>query len=116
MQVNIARALTRTKKALSQLSQNDVIEAALATWCIEFLRVRKVGGLNILQIVVVSTLLLGVKTIIVETSGRKKGNAQIRQFVMSAKGPRMESMGNYGSPPTRYRQQGRNRGYRRNPN
>ena len=53
------------------MKKSEVAEALIATWCIEFLRVRKVGGFHVVEIIVISALMIGVKAIVVEASKRK---------------------------------------------
>ena len=64
---------TLVKTTFSHLKSNEVAEALIATWCIEFLRMRKFGGFNVIQLVAISLLMLGVRTIITEARRRKNG-------------------------------------------
>jgi hypothetical protein len=75
----------------SRLKKSEVAEALIATWCVEFLRVRKVGGFNVVQIMIISFLMLGVKTVIMEASKRRH-NGKSRTYVMSTRTSQMEPM------------------------
>ncbi len=80
----------RVGKTLTNMKKSEIAEAMIATWCIEFLRVRKVGGFNVVEIVVVSALMMGVKAIIMEAS-RRRGN--VRSHTMSIRTTSVDSMG-----------------------
>ncbi len=84
-------AITQVGTIFTHVKKSDVAEALIATWCIEFLRVRKVGGFNIVEILVISVLMLGVKTIIMEASRRRYGDKN-RTYVMSNRSTQMGSM------------------------
>jgi hypothetical protein len=64
----------------SHLKKAEVAEALIATWCIEYLRVRKIGGYHVIEIVVISVLMLGVKTIV---SRRSKEHGKTNSYPMS---------------------------------
>ena len=80
---------TQVKTTFSHLKKSEVAEALIATWCIEFLRVRKLGGFHVVEIVLISVLMLGVKTIVTE-AGRRKHNVKTRSYPMSSKATYME--------------------------
>ena len=82
MKEKLMGAVTKVADKLSNLKKSEVAEALIATWCIEFLRVRKIGGFNVVEIVVISALMLGVKTIVVE-AGKRKYHGSKREVVMS---------------------------------
>lgn len=73
-------ASTRVKQTFSHLKSSEVAEALIATWCVEFLRVRRFGGFNVAQIMTISILMLIVKQIILEAS-RRNGNGEARVVV-----------------------------------
>ncbi len=81
---------TRVSKQLGRMKKSEIAEAMIATWCIEFLRIRKVGGFNVVEIVVVSVLMMGVKAIIMEASRRR---SNVRSYTMSVRTTPMDSMG-----------------------
>ena len=78
----------RLKRVLSNLKSSEVAEALVATWCIEYLRVRRLGGFNVVEIMAISILMLGVKAIIMETN-RRRYNDKSRTFVMSTEHTQM---------------------------
>ena len=90
--------LTRAKTTVARMKSSEVAEALIATWCIEFLRMRKIGGFNVVEIIVVSALMLGVKTIITEAGRRNSGDTR-RSFVMSDELSSMDKVDNYGQNP-----------------
>ena len=85
----LSSTFTRVRTTLSQLSKSEVAEALIATWCV---RVRKVGGFNIVEVVVISALMLGVKTVIQE-AGRRRGSEGPKSLVMSNRYTQMGQMG-----------------------
>jgi hypothetical protein len=85
---------TRASTTFAYVKKSEVAEALIATWCIEFLRVRKIGGLNVVQIVTISILMLGVKTIITEASRRRHGGKD-KSIIMSNRFTSMEPVGNH---------------------
>ena len=87
---------TQVVTTCSRLKTSEVAEALIATWCVEFLRVRKIGGLNVVQIVTISVLMLGVKTIITEASRRRYGGKD-KSTVVSNRTTSVESMGIHGN-------------------
>jgi hypothetical protein len=92
---------TRASTMFARVKKSEVAEALIATWCIEFLRVRKVGGFNVVEIVVISALMLGVKTIVMEASKRKY-SGKARSVVVSRGPAQMDPMALYKrSPRTR---------------
>ena len=93
----LSTSFTRAKTMFAQLSKSEVAEAMIATWCMEFLRVRKVGGFNVVEVIVVSALMLGVKTIIQE-AGRRRGHEGSKSFVMSNRYTQMGRMAPYRDP------------------
>jgi len=103
---------SRAKSTFKHIKKSEVAEALIATWAIEFLRVRRLGGFHVLEIIVISTLMLGVKAIISE-AGRRQHNVRTRSYAMPNKRSRMESVDfNEYAFRTRYgpRHTGRNRG------
>jgi hypothetical protein len=83
---------TRVKSMFTHVSSSEVAEALIATWCIEFLRVRRLGKFNVVEIMVISVLMLGVKTIITE-AGRRRYSEQNRTIVMSNRTTQVDRMG-----------------------
>ena len=88
------KALEKAKIFVKNISTSEVAEALIATWCVEFLRARKFGGFNTIQVIAISVLMLGVKTIVQET-GRRRYSDKDRAFVMSDKTTQMGTMGSY---------------------
>lgn len=74
----LAKTVVSVKSAVTNVAKSDVAETMIATWCIEFLRVRKVGGLNVVQVIVISALMLGVKTILKEADRRKSEDVEFK--------------------------------------
>lgn len=74
----------KLKEVFSNLKSSEVAEALLATWCVEYLRVRRLGGFNVVEITAISLLMLSVKAIITEAS-RRRYNDKSRTFVMSSR-------------------------------
>ena len=79
----------KIKKIGSNLKSGEVAEALIATWCVEFLRLRRVGGFNVAQIMVISILMLTIKAIIIEASKRKDNE---RSVVLSNRNTQMGRM------------------------
>lgn len=103
-------SFSRARIMFSRLKKSEVAEALIATWCIEFLRVRKIGGFNVVEIVVISALMLGVKTIITEAS-RRRYSDQGKRFVMSTDVTPMEHVGDHGSTTYTHRRPRRTKRY-----
>ena len=82
----------RVGTTLTHLRKSEVAEAMIATWCIEFLRVRRLGGFHVVEIVVISALMLGVRTIVKE-AGRRRDSGKVRTHTMSVRTTQMDSMG-----------------------
>ena len=82
----------KLKRVLSNLKSSEVAEALIATWCVEYLRVRRLGGFNVVEIVAISLLMLSVKAIVLEAN-RRRYNDKARTFVMSTGSTRMGRMG-----------------------
>jgi hypothetical protein len=101
---------TRVKTTLSHLKSSEVAEALIATWCIEFLRVRRVGGFHVAQVITISLLMLIIKAIILEAGRRNNGNH--KKVIVSGWDSPLERVARYerrsvpgGRPPgTQYRQ------------
>lgn len=87
-------AITKLKGMLSNLKSSEVAEALIATWCVEYLRVRRLGGFNVVEIMAISLLMLSVKAIVTEASRRRYSDTN-RTFVMSRRNPQMGGMGVY---------------------
>lgn len=94
----IASTLRGLPRIFSKINKSEVAEALIATWCIEFLRVRKIGGFNVIEIVVISAVMLGVKAMVIEASRRRYSDKE-RTFVMPPGSARVEPMvfGDYSS-------------------
>lgn len=65
-------------RKLSHIKANEVAESLIASWCIEYLRARRIGGTNVYQILAISVLMLIVKIIVEESK-----NGQTRRVVVS---------------------------------
>jgi hypothetical protein len=102
---------TRAAASLAHLKKSEVAEAMIATWCVEFLRVRRFGGFHVVEIVVISVLMLGVKTIVSEASKRKR-NATNRSYPMQSRYTQVEPM-DIGRYPNRSRYGSRRAGFNR---
>jgi len=92
------------------MKKSDVAEAMIATWCIEYLRIRKVGGFNVVEIVVISALMLGVKTIVIE-AGRRRYSDKGKRFVMPDENTQVEPVGNHRDSTHAHRRSRRNYRY-----
>ena len=88
---------TTVRTTFSRLKSSEVAEALIATWCIEFLRMRRMGGFNVVELVVISILMIGVRTIITEASRRKSSGHQ-GTMVMSNRYSQMEPVGHPHHP------------------
>ena len=108
----LSSVATQAGTTFSRLKKSDVAEALIATWCVEFLRVRKVGGFNVVEIVIISVLMLGVKTIIMEAS-RRRYSGKGRTFVMSNRTSQMEPVVDGGSSDPASGWRGRTHRFRR---
>ena len=95
----LSNVITQAGTTFSRMKKSDVAEALIATWCVEFLRVRKVGGFNVVEIVIISCLMLGVKTIIIEASRRRYSGNKNRTYVMSSGPSQMDTMGSEQHAP-----------------
>lgn len=62
----------RAKTTFTHLKSSDLAEAMIATWCIEFLRVRRFGGFHVVEIIVISVLMVGLKYMVTEASRRRR--------------------------------------------
>jgi len=93
----LSSVATQAGTTFSRLKKSDIAEALIATWCVEFLRVRKIGGFNVVEIIVISVLMLGVKTIIMEAS-RRRYSGKGKSFVMSNRTTQMEPVVDGGLP------------------
>lgn len=71
------------KTTFTNLRKDEIAEALIATWCVEFLRMRRLGSFNVVEIIVVSVLMLGVRTIINEAARRKHGGTTQKSVVVS---------------------------------
>ena len=91
--------ISQVGMTFTRMKKSDVAEALIATWCVEFLRVRKVGGFNVVEIVIISCLMLGVKTIIIEASRRRHGGNKNHTYVMSSGPSQMDPMGSEQHAP-----------------
>lgn len=79
----------RLSKMLTNITKNEVAEALIATWCIEFLRMRKVGSFNVAEMILISTLILTLRTLITEAS-RRRYHDKARTYVMSRRTSQLE--------------------------
>lgn len=86
---NLSAAKSKAITALRGIKSNEVAEALIATWCVEYLRARRIGGLNVVEIVLISALMLGVKTVVLEAS-RRRTNA--KAIIVSGRHSRMGTM------------------------
>jgi hypothetical protein len=102
MQPTIAAYSSKVRKILSNLKSSEVAEALIATWCVEYLRVRRLGGFNVVEIIAISVLMLSVKAIIMEAN-RRRYSDKARTFVMSTGTTQMDEMGVHRSPSGSYR-------------
>ena len=87
----LSNVFTKIKAAFTYLKRSDIAEALIATWALEFLRVRRLGGFHIVEIIIISTLMLGVKAIVTE-AGRRRHNVRNRSYDMPDGYPFMEPM------------------------
>ncbi len=87
----------QAKTTFSRLSNSDVAEAMIATWCVEFLRVRRFGGFHVVEIVVISVLMVGLKYMVTEASRRKRRGD--KSYTMQTGRAQMEQLdfGDYGA-------------------
>ena len=69
----LSSGTTRVRTTFSRVGTSEVTETLIATWCFEYLRLRKVGGFNAIEMVAISALMLAFRTIISEASRRKYG-------------------------------------------
>ena len=106
----LSRAVTQAGTTFTRMKKSDVAEAMIATWCIEYLRIRKVGGFNVVEIVVISALMLGVKTIVIE-AGRRRYSDKGKRFVMPDENTQVEPVGNHRGSANAHRQPRRNYRY-----
>ena len=83
--------LKKLKKQFAALNKGELAEALIATWCIEFLRVRKAGGFNVVEIVAISALMMGVKAVVMEASKRRY-DGKTQKVVMSHRTAPMDEM------------------------
>jgi hypothetical protein len=81
---------TQAKTTFSQLSNSDIAEAMIATWCVEFLRVRRFGGFHVVEIMVISVLMVGLKYMVTEASRRRRRGD--KAYTMQTGATQMESM------------------------
>ena len=55
----------------SRMKKSEVAEALIAAWCVEYLRVRKVSGFNVVEIIAVSALMMGARAVVMEAQRRR---------------------------------------------
>jgi len=79
------------------MKKAEVAEALIATWCIEFLRIRKFGGFHVVEILVISVLMMGVKTVIFNRA-RRHHNAKHRSYPMQNGDTQLQRVGRYRNP------------------
>lgn len=91
--LKLSNMFTRATTTFAPMNKNEVAEVLIATWCVEFLRMRRLGSFNVIEIVVVSALMLGVKVVSSQT-GRGRHEGSNRTFIMSDELAPMEFMGN----------------------
>ena len=94
-----AAALAHREQAVSELEaererNSDVAEAAIGAWCVEYLRVRKLGmGFHVIEIIALSVFMLGAKAIVSEAVRRRTGNGKGRSTTLQNWTPQMAAMG-----------------------
>jgi len=89
----LSSLFTRASSSFAHMKKGEVAEALIATWCIEFLRMRQMKSFNVIEMVTVSILMLGVKAVIADT-GRRRHEGRNHTFVMSDELSPMDRMGN----------------------
>lgn len=85
-------ACASAKNVFSHLKKEEVAETLLATWCVEYLRVRRLGGFHVVEIIAVSILMLGIRAIVTEASKRRNNGNKRRTYVVSTGDSQMGSM------------------------
>lgn len=91
----------KLKKFFSGLRSEEVAEALIATFCVEFLRVRRLGGFNVVEIVAISALMLSLRAVVLEAN-RRRFNEKDRTFVVSRRNTQVGSMGINPNPSRSY--------------
>lgn len=76
----------------SRMKKSEVAEALIAAWCVEYLRVRKVSGFNVVEIIAISALMMGARAVVMETQRRRTDGGQ-NSVVMSNRTTQVGSMG-----------------------
>lgn len=102
----VVRLGSKTKSWFSRLGNAEVAEALIATWCVEFLRVRRLGGFHVVEIVVISALMLGLKAIVAE-AGRRRNSG--KTYTLQARTAPMGRMDIRRRPDGPYPRHGRAR-------
>lgn len=82
---------TQATTIFSHMKKSEIAEALIAAWCVEFLRTRKVRGLNVVEVIAISTLMMGARAVIMEARRRKNGESE-HSVVMSNRFTSMDRM------------------------
>lgn len=90
--ISISKKLGQVKSIFVHLSQSEILETLIATWCVEYLRVRRISGFNTLQVFGLSLLMLGVKAVIIHAG--RNNEPKHREVVVSDWSPQVGRMGN----------------------
>lgn len=78
--LRLANAFTVVKTAAIKVNKSELAEVIIATWCVEFLRTRRLTGLPVAAIVGISALTVMIKLVAVGTSRGRDGD---ETFVVS---------------------------------
>lgn len=84
--------ITKAKRAVSRLKTSEVADALVATWCVEYLRARRLGGFNVVEMMAISLLMLSIKAIVLEAN-RRHHNGKNRTVVVSSWDTQVGEMG-----------------------
>jgi len=88
----------RIRDALTKLRfnpkwiNNEITEALVAAWCIEFLRLRRVGGFRPVEVITISLLMVVVRHLI-QQAGKRGRSAEHGEIVLSDRTTQMGFMG-----------------------
>lgn len=83
------KLMETVKAGLRHIKTSDVAEVAIATWCIEYLQIRKYRVFNLPETIAISLLMLMAKAVITEAARRRTSenhqHRNTRTVVMSSR-------------------------------
>lgn len=93
--------------SLKRLANAELVEALIATWAIEFLRLRRVGGFRPVEVITISLLMVIVRHVI-QRAG-KRGRGEHHEVIVSRRFAQVDPVGHQRDifDGTRWKRSGR---------